>query len=361
MEINHHQSDINNQETFNLNELKCIIDDQTGNLLKIPFCNYERNMTLLRCLLYAKKANKILVGTNHGLYICNPTTFLMENALNPASTDGWFYDRINCTDSYFLLERRDGTILTSSQNGKIKIYDLLKLECIKEIIIDLQIYGKVQDGAELNNGDLIVLFGNDILIYDGNSYEMIKKIEEYKSRVYAVCFMKDYKFITASYDDSRLIFWRKDSNNYIKEHCINDIKICGQKNMIFNEDKNVLIIGFENTISIIDGNKYNVIKTIDTGKNRITHIKCLLLLKEGFFIAAKSNGEIVEYDNQYNLHSQIEKVNEFYHPLLYSITDVIYFNNCLFIACGTHSIKIFKKSNEKTKISKYVRSDYDSD
>ena len=47
--------------------------------------------------------------------------------------------------------------------------------------------------------------------------------------------MKDNKFITASYDDARLIFWRKDSNNYIKEHFINDVKICSNKNMIFDE------------------------------------------------------------------------------------------------------------------------------
>ena len=312
-------------------------------------------------LTYAKKANKILIGTNHGLYICNPTTFQMENALNPASTDGWFYDCINCINSFFLLERRDGTILTSSQNGKMKIYDLFKLECIREIIIDLKLYNMVYDGAELNDGDLVVLLSNDILIYDGNNYELTKKIEEYKSMVYAVCSMKDNKFITASYDDARLIFWRKNSNNYINEHCINDIKICSNKNMIFDEEKNVIIVGLEKNISIIDGNKYNVIKIIDTGRNEITYNKCLVLLKQGFFIIAKRDGEILEYDNQYNLHSQIKKVIEFYHPLLYSITDIIFCNNCLFIAYGKHSIKIFKKSNEKTKISKYVRSDYDSD
>ena len=172
-------------------------------------------MTLVRCLLYAKKANKLLVGTNHGLYICNSNTFIMENALNPASTDGWFFNKINCTDSFFLLERKDGTILTSSQRQKMKIYDLFKLECIKEIIINLEVFGMVYDGAELNNGDLVVSLGNNILIYNGNSYELIKNIDEYKSTVYAVCSIKDNRFITASYDDSRLIFWKKDLNKLI--------------------------------------------------------------------------------------------------------------------------------------------------
>ena len=128
--------ELGNQEILDLNELKCIINDQTGKVLKLPFCNYERNMTLIRCLLYAKKANKILVGTNHGLYICNSTNFEMENALNPASTDEWFYDCVNSTDSFFLLERKDGTIVTSARDNKMRIYDLFKLECIKEIIIN---------------------------------------------------------------------------------------------------------------------------------------------------------------------------------------------------------------------------------
>jgi hypothetical protein len=42
MEINEEQRNINNQETFNLSEIKCIINDQTGNLLNIPFLNYEK-------------------------------------------------------------------------------------------------------------------------------------------------------------------------------------------------------------------------------------------------------------------------------------------------------------------------------
>ena len=58
MEINEEQRNINNQETFNLSEIKWIIDDQTGNLLNIPFCNYEKNMTLVRCLLYANQEIK---------------------------------------------------------------------------------------------------------------------------------------------------------------------------------------------------------------------------------------------------------------------------------------------------------------
>ena len=57
----------------------------------------------------------------------------------------------------------------------MKIYDLFKLECIREIFIDLKLYNMVYDGAELNDGDLVVLFSNDILIYDGNNYELTKK------------------------------------------------------------------------------------------------------------------------------------------------------------------------------------------
>lgn len=347
------------QEQLNLTELKCIISDETGQLLKLPFCNYEKNMTLIRCLLYAKKANKVLVGTNHGLYICNPITFEMENALNPASTDGWFYDKINSTDSFFLFERKDGTILTSARNNKMKIYDLFKLECIKEIIINSGYFPMITDGNELTNGNLVIAFNKSILIYDGKSYELKQNINEYKGIVHAICSMKNNKFVTASYDDSRLIFWKNDSNNFIKDHCINDIKVSFFKQIIFDEEKNIIIVGFSNNILIIDGDKYNFIKKIIV--DEISYVKSLLLLDKGSFIVASGNWEIFEYDNQYNLHSQIKNDKELYYPLMNKITDILYCNKCLLIASNGHSIKVYKKSNEDLKISKYNRIDYDSD
>ena len=206
------------EESLNLNEFKCIINDQTGKLLKIPFCNYQKGTTLVRCLLFAKKANKVLIGTNHGLYICNPTTFEKENELDPASKDGWFYDLINSTDSFFLYERKDGTILTSFRNSKMKIYDLFKLGCIKEIEKETKIHLMVRDGTELNNGNLVVVLYNSIIIYDGKNYELIKIINEYESAIQSICSIKDNRFITASYDDPRLIFWKNDSKNYKKQH-----------------------------------------------------------------------------------------------------------------------------------------------
>ena len=348
-------------ESINLNEFKCIIDDQTGKLLKIPFCNYQRNMTLVRCLLYAKKANKVLIGTNQGLYICNPETFEKENELDPASKDGWSYDLINSTDSYFLYERKDGTILTSSRNSKMKIYDLFKLECIKEIIIDSKYHYMVYDGTELSNGNLVAAIGECIQIYDGKNYELIKNIKEYQSTVHAICSLKNNKFATASYEDSRLIFWKNDFGNYIKEYCINEIKIGSNKVLFFDENKNAIIVGIQNNILIIDGDKYNILNKITIDKSEFSYAKCLLSLKDESFIVAGANGNIFEYDNKYNLHSKLKNCIGDFHPLLNSITDITFCNNCLWVAYNSHFIGIFKKSKEETKVSKYNRYEYDSD
>ena len=171
------KQEVKDESPLNLNEFKCIIDDQTGKILHLPFCNYEKNPTYISCTLYAKKADKILLGTNHGLYICNSKTFEMENVFAPASTDGWFYDSINCTNSFFLKERKDGTILTSAKSGTIKIYDLFKLECLKEIIIETKGMNRAHDGAELTNGNLVIALSNSIFIYDGKTYEFLNKIK----------------------------------------------------------------------------------------------------------------------------------------------------------------------------------------
>lgn len=318
-------------------------------------------MTLIRCLLYAKIANKVLIGTNHGLYICNPTTFEKENELDPASKDGWFYDMVNSTDSFFLYERKDGTILTSSRNNKMKIYDLFKLKCIKEIKIDSNYHNMVYDGTEISNGNLVAAIGECIQIYDGKNFELIKNIKEYKSTVHAICSIKNNKFVTASYDDSRLIFWKDDSGNYIKEYCINEIKICRNKVLKFDENKNIIIVGFENNILIIDGDKYNILNKILFDKSEYSYIKSLLSLKDGSFIAGGANGNIAEYDSKCNLHSQLKNCIGDYHVLLSSLTDITFCNNCLWVTHNRHCIKIFKKSNEETKVSEYHRYEYDSD
>lgn len=100
----------------------------------------------------------------------------------------------------------------------MKIYDLFKLGCIKEIEIETKIHLMVRDGTELNNGNLVVVLYNSIIIYDGKNYELIKIINEYESAIQSICSIKDNRFITASYDDPRLIFWKNDSKNYKKQH-----------------------------------------------------------------------------------------------------------------------------------------------
>ena len=112
----------------------------------------------------------------------------------------------------------------------------------------------------MSNGNLVVAFSESILIYDGKSFELIKKIEEYKSYVHAVCAINDNKFITASYEDSRLIFWKINTDNYIKDYYLNKIKICTNKILIFDEEKNNVIVGARNNILIINGNNYQIIK-----------------------------------------------------------------------------------------------------
>ena len=56
----------------------------------------------------------------------------------------------------------------------MKVYDFCKLECIKEIIINLNSLSMAYDVAELAKGNLVVAIANTILIYDGKSYELKK-------------------------------------------------------------------------------------------------------------------------------------------------------------------------------------------
>ena len=75
----------------------------------------------------------------------------------------------------------------------------------------------VYDGTELSIGNLVAAIGECIQIYDGKNFELLKDIKEYKSTVHTVCSLQNNEFATASYGDSRLIFWKNDLGNYIKE------------------------------------------------------------------------------------------------------------------------------------------------
>lgn len=288
-------------------------------------------MTFVRCLLYAKKANKVLIGTTHGLYICNPETYEKENELDPVSTDGCFFNLIKSTDSFFLYERNDVTILTISSSGKIRIYYLFKLECIKEIQLNPNCFDMAHDGIELTNGNLVFAIKKYIKIYDGKNYQLINSINEYTSIVHALCSIKNNNFVSASYEDSRLIFWKNESDNHINQFCLNGIKICINKVLIFDDNKNVILLGSDNTILIIDGDKYNILKKIIIDEYKFSHINSIILIKNGSFIVSESNGNLIEYDNNYNLHSQLKSSIGDYHPLLNSVTDIAFCNNSLWI------------------------------
>ena len=139
---------------------------------------------------------------------------------------------------------------------------MFKLECIKEIQIDPKNHYMVHDGIELTNENFGIVIDESIKIYDGKNYQLIKNINEYKSTVHALCSIKNNNFISASYEDSRLIFWENESDDYINQFCINDIKICVNKTLIFDDNKNIILVGTGNTILIIDGDKYNILNKI---------------------------------------------------------------------------------------------------
>jgi len=108
--------------------------------------------------------------------------------------------------------------------------------------------------------------------------------------------------------------------------------------------------------------KYNVIKNIIVGKGKFLYVTDLFLLERGSFFASNSEGKIFEYNGDYNLESQLNNyTNDYFQLRSESVDNIVFCNKCLMVTYRKHSIKVFKKSNEKKRESKYYRSDYDSD
>lgn len=168
--------------------------------------------------------------------------------------------------------------------------------------------------------------------------------------------------MTSSYDKPGLIFWKNEENLITKEFRFNGIEITYRKKIIFDSEKSVIIIGLDTNILIIDGKKYNVIKNIIIGERKFSYVIDLFLLERGSFIASNSDGKIFEYNGEYKLESQLNNYTKDYFRLRSeSVDNIVFCNKCLMVTYRKHSIKVFKKSNEKKRESKYYRSDYDSE
>ena len=204
---------------------------------------------------------------------------------------------------------------------------------------------------------MVFAYHKYIYSYDGKIFELINKINASDSTIYLVYSIKNNKFMTSSYDEPGLIFWKNEENLITKEFRFKDRK----KNNSWYR-KNVIIIGLSINILIIDGKKYNVIKNIMVGEGEFSYVTDLILLERGSFIASNSEGKIFEYSGEYKLESQLDNyTNDYFQLRPENVDDIIYCNNCLMVTYRRQFIMVFKKSNVAKIESKYYRSDYDFD
>jgi len=230
---------------------------------------------------------------------------------------------------------KDGRFVTCDGNGKIIIYNN---KTYQPVLTIKEHNDYINDIIQLSSGELVSCSDdNTIKIYNinKNNIQIIQTLKEHKDRVNKIIELKNKQLVSCSFDNS-IIFYHKDSNNkYIKDYSIStngwngpiiqtkDNEICYyekdndticfydliKKNNIkkINDinataytydnllmmSKDLLLIGGENIISIVNVNSYNIVRTIKISDSG--NIFATLMLNKDMILTGDENGRLIQW------------------------------------------------------------------
>lgn len=241
-------------------------------------------------------------------------------------------------DVFYFVEMKDGFLIScsGSLDKSIRIWSIsgnsYKSEYIIEnaheyFIMKVIILSKNRFGSCSND--------KTIKIWNSNPpYNLIKVLTGHQLSVDSIIKLKKRELLVSGSYDKTLRFW--NLNSYQCETIMNDIS-CYNNDSLFEYNKNILLIGGENTIKIADLQQFKIIQTLKDC--RLGDIYSLIKV-EDYVLFGCQNGVL----GIYNLKNNKIKIQEHSHS-----DDIIclkYIKDESFCS-GSHdnSIKIWKLNN----------------
>lgn len=236
---------------------------------------------------------------------------------------------------YCLTMLDDGRLVSGSADKQIIVYNKETFEpdlTIKEHNSNVYSIIKLKSGILASCSD-----DKTIRLYNikGNNYENLQTLNYHKDSIYQIIELKNESLVSCSRDKS-IIFYLNDDSKYQKDYskstsgsciCITQTKeneICylernGNENSIYFFDldekkvkesisninntgcfgpfhmitKDLLIIGGENKISIVNVNQYKVVKVIEEPNSG--YIRGFCMLNQNMLLVGDNNGIIRQY------------------------------------------------------------------
>lgn len=278
-------------------------------------------------MLYSSRWDKIFIGVKtKKILIFNPETYVLESEL--------LGHKRFLTD---LFETKNGNLVSSCFDDTVKIWDIEKKECIQTLIlpedlnkIDENIPPKfrrqkknigIKSILYLLNGTIVAITSEGhILFWNESNYQLTSWTKHPKHKFDHGIEIPNERiaFISWAYnEDSSIIFFNYKEMKFDEQ---NDIKVDfnfekAHKMMFY--DKENLLLGGKETITIVNVNNYTITHSIKTDFS----INATIMLRDGSFLLGTEENGFYHLKKDFSIEKQedntpikhcrqIEKINE---------------------------------------------------
>ncbi len=259
-----------------------------------------------------------------------------------------------------LIMLKDGRMASSSYDNSIIIYN--KITYKPDLIIK-EHNNYVYFITQLSSGILASCSGDKtikLFNINGNNYNILQTLRYHSNIVYKIIELKNKQLVSCSYDNSVIVYF-KENNEYLidyqiptNDRCISVIQTknneicyseCANNGICFYDiierkkkitinninkrndyvaklfmiTEDLLFVGGEDKISLINVNQHNLIRIIDVPGS--SYINTLCMLNENIFLTGDSSNSIkqwkIEGDNLILIANKENAHDNYIHCLLY--------------------------------------------